>query len=388
MISRNRPFQIAFWALMMAFGLSVIVAISDPHSVRRTILASANQTDRSFAADSVLVADVTEPAPTLAAEVAPQEIAETVTPQPRYVEPMPAVPQPYDEGPADFQAFSEGPRIVESHPVSSTNPQRETEVASDQRQPAGTMLVVSPEQLHGGSTRSKEVEFLPPPPDMKDEIEIHQWDGHAQTASLPLQTEPSVEADVSRRWLEAEILSLRQEVDRLTESQQIAERLDRLQQQQLQLISQHESLPVDRLLEVIDLLHQQLTSVREAFPPPPRDPQQRNLPESAEGSLTISESESSGSGRLSLQITEAELDDILNLLERISGTPVGIVPSQESSASSDVTSEELRLPVPTAARLTDVQSLSFQQEAFPEHRLPETRSSRCASCHQGQVSRR
>ncbi|MEZ6145500.1 MAG: hypothetical protein R3B91_08825 [Planctomycetaceae bacterium] len=44
MISRKRPFQIAALALMIAFGLSLLAAITDPHAIRGAILAKAEQT--------------------------------------------------------------------------------------------------------------------------------------------------------------------------------------------------------------------------------------------------------------------------------------------------------------------------------------------------------
>ncbi len=241
------------------------------------------------------------------------------------------------------------------------------------------MLVVSPDDLQGEASRSSDVEFLPPPPEAAHEVESWDKPDLADDSSLPPQTEPSPEANLSRRWLEMEILSLRQEVQRLAEAQQIAEQLDRLQQQQQQLLSMHQNLPDDRLLEVINLLHQQLTSVRATFPPPPRDPQSPAAHLVEETSQLIGEVSSSGNGRLSLKITEADLDDILNLLERMTGTPVGKLPPAQLTVPEE-THEIPQLSLPTAAKPTELQPLSYEQPI-----ATEPRASQCASCHKGSM---
>ncbi|MCA9025959.1 MAG: hypothetical protein KDA86_12195 [Planctomycetaceae bacterium] len=320
MISRNRPFQIAGMALMMAFGLSLLAAITDPRAIRGAILAKAEQTVPPMESRAVLVAEaskavIEEPelTPMLAPEVVRPSLAATNAQSSVVVDAMPEVPRPYDHAPEGFQPSTNGTSIIDSQPVSSFIPDQQSDSHSDRRPTMGSMLVVSPEQLRGRSARSKEVEFLPPPPDMEHESESLAREVCSHTASLPRPASQPVDPDLSRRWMEAEILRLREEVHRLAESQQIAERLDIILTQQQKLLTLQQGLPTDRLIEVIDLLHQQLTTARASFPPRPEDARQ----ELSRRSQTLTESASPQDGQGSLSITEAELQELLDLLERI-----------------------------------------------------------------------
>jgi len=283
----NRPLHVAFWALLMALGLSLVIGISDPQAVRVTILAKAEQSRSTRSEETIFVAGSetmkipttdtptpnsrpTESTPTLAIKDADWPIFDDTSHRSEYVDnSADRIPRPYDDIPERYGDSFVVPPFVDTQPVSSSlEPRTTAEHQPFRRKTGATMIVVSPNQLRGRSSRSDEVELLPPPPEMENDTDrLHFGTITVEPAPSWEQT-PASAHGLGRQWLEAELFRLRQEVDRLTEAQRISEQLDQLHEQQQQLLAMHQNLPVDRMLEVIDLLRQQLTTARETIPPP------------------------------------------------------------------------------------------------------------------------
>ncbi|MCA9110981.1 MAG: hypothetical protein KDA52_13605, partial [Planctomycetaceae bacterium] len=152
MISRKRPFQIAALALMIAFGLSLLAAITDPHAIRGAILAKAEESVHPLGSQGVLVVESSksvneepESTPMPVPEAVPPSLS-TTDAQPSVVaDAMPEVPRPYDHAPEGFQPSTIATSIIDSQPVSSLIPDQQSDSHSERRPSMGSMLVVSPE---------------------------------------------------------------------------------------------------------------------------------------------------------------------------------------------------------------------------------------------------
>ncbi|MEZ6148259.1 MAG: hypothetical protein R3B91_23070, partial [Planctomycetaceae bacterium] len=169
MLTKNRPLHVACWALMMAFGLTLIAAITEPAHVRRAILAKAHQATPHPATDSTMIADASgaQGRTTLSST----EDISTATSLPEIdiweqslviAEAKPTATRP---NPAPDAVTRPRPMMSESRMVSSTRGEnRDGDLRSSR--PSRTMIVVSPEQLRADPNRNKQVELLPPPPEL------------------------------------------------------------------------------------------------------------------------------------------------------------------------------------------------------------------------------
>lgn len=362
MLTKNRPLQVACWALMMAFGLTLIAATTDPAGVRRTILAKAERTTSHVADESTLIVDVEGPHPdhvqsstpantTFASAQKPNSRDETVNIDST---------RPARRGPSAMPSMTSRsvPSTGESWTVSSSRGER---VIFDRSspEPSRTDFVVSPEQLRTDRIRTKQVELLPPPPELalRDE---DPWQPVATEPTLPPHPSTALDIDTGHRALDVELGHQVAEEECMSETKRLVAHLERLLNQQQQLIERQQHLPIERMHEVVDQLHRQLATIDKSFPPTPRDPKPSAGTSIDESAQLIGEISPSGTGRLTLKVANAKLDDIIELLERLSGTQIATLPTEPSAAASHRSDEQPQPSLPTATNQIEIRPLTFK----------------------------
>ncbi|MCA9077221.1 MAG: hypothetical protein KDA93_19500 [Planctomycetaceae bacterium] len=361
MLTKNRPLHVACWALMMAFGLTLIAAITEPAHVRRAILAKAHRATPHAATDSAMIADAAgaqrNTTPSLTENISTATSFPEIDVREESLAIAEAKPTATRPNPAPAATTRPRPMMSESRMVSST---RGGNRDGDPRtsRPSRTMIVVSPEQLRAEPNHNKQVELLPPPPELALNDE-DLWDLEPDSHDDPSLSPGLTDLDASRHPLEAEVKSLRRDVERLSEVRQLVDTLDHLQHQYQQLIDRQQDLPADRLHEIVDLLHRQLMTSGKSFPPPPRDPGSSTVASTDDAQL-IGEVSPAGDGRLTLKIANARLDDIINLLERLSGERIATLPYGSTAASSEPFDEHESQPHPTATNPIEIRPLIFK----------------------------
>ncbi len=454
--TNRRPFQIASRVLLVAFILSLAVVLSNPQAVRLAILAKSQPETPVRSEGVAILAANAQQSPTAEgprAEVADQADDEpaarepTLSRQPTLVAQAPVPPEPANavqlpDPPEHPEAnaspdFGNSPRTADG----ALNAQRISSAAdgfSPSSTDAGTpvlgqtMPIVSPATLQGPDQRGEYYE-LPPPPGWEDNpVSLSEsvalgpsvtddWSEPASpsAAAVDWRQQDAIDARAAQERLEAEIADLRREIGHLTESQQIGSQLDRLQRGQQELLHLHQELPVDRMIQLLDLLTAELRSAREAIPQPSR-------PLPMGGPHLEGEALQGAGGRVSLRITDAELEDVLRMFSMLSGksvvmeseadrraedkrTPGASFEKMSAPTTSDVSpattsppltapnfqetpAAEFSLPVPGKARplpLSSAQSAQHQIERkMAPQRVRQTAwSSHCVACHSRRATR-
>lgn len=257
------PLRTAFWAISAALMLMLMLALSDPHRVRESLLSMRSQT----AAEPAVTRlggnedDGTEPTPILAA-------AGSVATQ------TPVRGKPKDPSPVVSPTLAV--TNVRS-PSDDPEPTPATKLTEDRLiQPA--MPILTPSSLHGEHAPGVFVE-LPPPPGMGLETES----GPASESTLPGM---GIHAEISSsapRELVAEFRELQRDVRRL-EQRQAEKHLSMLYERQAELLKQQQKAAgrlrrlarqleshLDRIAR-IDPERDATSSAVPARVPPPLDP--------------------------------------------------------------------------------------------------------------------
>ena len=362
MLTRKRPLQVACWALLLGFGLTSLAVITNPAKVRRNILAKAQRPPATLVEVPTLIAETEElhfdPSHTVHTRASTND-GNKFEPATEFRQETMGVAAASPKSVVS-QATSSSPSSTpqDSWTVSSTRGEQRplNQGTSDSSR---TMIVVSPEQLRTEQARSREVELLPPPPElaMNDE---EFWELDAAEPGFPLTSTNVHTQNTKRHSFSDERDYWSQDSENSPEMKLLVEQLDRLLQQQQRLLDKHQDLPIDRLHQIIDQLHRQLVTADKTFPPLPRDPESspaRSIEQSAQLTGEVSPS---GNGRLSMSITNAELDDIIALLERLSGTRIKTSTATASGESTDPTQESPQHSLPTATNQIEIRPLSFR----------------------------
>jgi TolA-binding protein len=411
MLAQGKPLKVAGWALLTAFVLSVATALSDPHAARLVLLAESGGTGQISPPSAVSVETeetqfatvrqrstaprVTGPQDSPGESPsgsAPSELAtlpdDALEPEPHLADlpelapPMLPVPDLVDEAldARSTRPESSAPAVAESATQASPIALDLLTTPTFDPVPESAMPVLAPRDLETARRRRGEFVELPPPPDnagsfdslspfspgITDLSAVRRRDVRAELsldarpldrADLQAMTSPGgpvvtpSELEARDRQLQAEIASLRSELQRLTEAQQVSQQLAQLKHQQDELLRLQQSPALERLLDRVETLLMRLHEQQESVPLPPRDvaPPAPAAPAPApapEPGITAAEM---GEGRLSLQISDDELPEILEMLSRLAS----------SSGQQTTDKPESTGPAPLAARLEPVRSQDF-----------------------------
>ncbi len=452
--TNRRPFQVAFRALLVAFVLSLAVILSNPQAVRLAILAKSQPPTPVLSDGAAVLAINIGRSPAEdgrhtrvagQADNAPAAVEPTPDRKPTLVAQAPASSGPADD--AQLPTPPEHPETVAPTDFDSATKDSAAKIARSARSArrissvadgfsprstdtgtaahGRTMPILSPAKLQGLEQRGEYFE-LPPPPGWEDNpVSLSEsvavgpsmtddWAEPASpgAASIDWKQQDANDARAAQERLEAEIADLRQEIGHLTESQQIGSRLDQLQRGQQELLHLHQELPVDRMIQLLDLLMAELQSVRDTIPQPSSE-----IPligPSLEGEVSQAER-----GRISLRITDAELQDVLRMFSVLSGKSVILeseadrqkdhtqTPGADTSLErmSDTTpatslfatskplmapdfretpasAAESSLPIPGNFRPMPLVPAQPPQHQMEQQRVRQTAwSSRCVACH-------
>ncbi|MBX3440496.1 MAG: hypothetical protein KF861_23605, partial [Planctomycetaceae bacterium] len=385
--AKRHPFQVAFRVLLTAFVLTVLVmatsfrpgrVMDGPASVPPTVqLTTDVDAARTARVDKTIESHVTTQQ-TLE-RTAEQSLTEHWSPAEPESEPTPAVaffdePQnktaaasetvatfpDFDFEPTTTQATTTQTTVtsvmeVDSQSAATSVDRRAStfhfEASDSPRQTAQFSRATLQEETH-----QKEFVELPPPPNWDRERTLASNSPVASPVDKfpvtpeppvapPVETSPAALArdassqgdqrglDISgllaQARVESEIVRLRREIERLSETKRISHQLERVESAQEELLRMHQQLPVDQVVELLHVVLAELQSVREMIPPP--TPSAPPVPAAAqpEPASTGPRLEAAVSpddrGRISINIVEARLDDVLLMLSTLSGSRVAVV---------------------------------------------------------------
>ncbi|MGD9855381.1 MAG: hypothetical protein AB7U20_10585 [Planctomycetaceae bacterium] len=363
------------------------------------------------------------------------EISEVPAPVAESTAAVPVQDAPPDYGSSETGRTTIREAVVAARRISTADDQSTVAAHSGHDRQGPNMPVVSPATLLPGDKRREFFE-LPPPPPPSPQSQTAPPSPSAgavegpvlsdELAFAPAVTEPPytpsppnpsstpspsdrLQASLDRAdrakerllksQLEAEIIGLRREIERLAESQRIASQLDRMELAHEELLRLHQELPIDQMMQLLHVLLAELQSVREATA---RSNSGASFPSGAD---LEGEASPADRGRISLRISEAQLEDVIRMLSTLSGTPIFVDPEpkrvdrsdegpqlvpQEADEPPDVTSStpQFLLPLPAAAPTASALSKSSKPLTSSRESIRQVAAtSRCAQCHPHHIPR-
>jgi hypothetical protein len=286
------PLRAAFWAISAALLLMLLAALSDPYRVRQSLLARRDPAPPNtniattplppsgeggrFSVDRVLSDDLTPDNSVTAPESAliARQSAVRIPPTDHAAQVAPVFVG------AQMQVVSAGDARERRH------------ITRPLERPA--MPILSPGELTG-PTAGGRFEELPPPPEFHSAQDLIA-DGYGE-ADGAMDLSLDAERALERLRLETEVLTLRDDLNRLIASRQLAQ-IEHVQQRQSDLLERQQQT-AERIEQLADQLAAQSARLDRLF---------------EERGQLASPSEPDGRHRLSLVI---ESDDVPGVLERL-----------------------------------------------------------------------
>ncbi|MEX0702664.1 MAG: hypothetical protein WD069_11260 [Planctomycetales bacterium] len=335
----NKQFRVAVWAMIAAFGLLVLLILPDPRTARSRIVAAREQ--RSAASDAAArLADVAPPgagsAPELSIEPAPPRVASAVSPRVADVSAQPARNE--REPGAEVRL---GPLVEESDTGGGRwgAAERESYFAPDPRTPGFHLPRDDGRQGPIEPGPAIDLDFQSPALPLAPERRSVRFEPLAEPdASISPRTAP----------LEARLTGLERELERIAQQKSGDDVLRRANDLLQQLEQQN------RLQELEQKLHQFQsgragaggTAAAQSFPaqvpglqPPQPAPVEPALPAipagPASGKVPVLRVEPSRSAaeKFSLQIADAEIGQVLEMLGEMAGKNILASPEVRGKVS-------------------------------------------------------